>query len=114
MTNLIVPEIVCPQCGAAIDVNDERCRRCGAATGNRQRPNWLESRRGVLTMLFLVLYAFGLPMLWRSRHFTPAGKIVVSVLVTAWTVLLLWLIWLALYQVLISLRQLWQAWQPSV
>ena len=50
----------------------------------------------MLGMLFFVTAALGLPILWMSRGFSLAGKIIVSVLVIAWTVLILWLFWLVM------------------
>jgi hypothetical protein len=48
----------------------------------------------MLAMLFFVTAALGLPFLWISRGFSTFWKIVLTVLVTAWTVLILWVFWL--------------------
>jgi hypothetical protein len=48
----------------------------------------------VLGLLFLVTAALGLPILWKSRGFSLAAKVVLSLVVTAYTALLLWGFWL--------------------
>jgi hypothetical protein len=53
-----------------------------------------DSRWIVLGTLFLVTGVFGLPMLWISRGFSRAGKVVLSIVVTLYTVLLLWAFWI--------------------
>lgn len=45
-------------------------------------------------MLFFVTAALGLPLLWMSRGFSRGWKIVLTVLVLAWTALILWVFWL--------------------
>ncbi len=47
------------------------------------RPLW------VLILLFLVLGPFGLPILWRSPGFSRPVKIVLTILVLAYTALLI-------------------------
>lgn len=70
-----------------------------AKSSAAQEPLWrraLDNPWVMLGMLFFVTAALGLPVLWMSRGFSLAGKIVVSVLVIAWTVLILWLFWLVM------------------
>jgi hypothetical protein len=43
----------------------------------------------MLLMLFGVTLFLGLPFLWMSRGFSTAGKIVVTILVLLWTVIVL-------------------------
>lgn len=50
----------------------------------------------VLGMLFFVTAALGLPVLWISRGFSPLWKVVLTIAVLAWTVLILWLFWLVM------------------
>lgn len=50
----------------------------------------------ILGLLFLVTAILGLPLLWISRGFSPAWKIVLSVIVTLYTALLFWGFWLVL------------------
>src|SRR5262245_34173269 len=44
----------------------------------------------LLAVLFFVTAAPGLPLLWISRRFSLAGKIVWTILVLIWTALVLW------------------------
>lgn len=50
----------------------------------------------VLLTLFFVTAAIGLPILWMSRGFSTFWKILVTIAVLAWTVLILWLFWLVM------------------
>jgi hypothetical protein len=50
----------------------------------------------MLAMLFFVTAALGLPFLWISRGFSTFWKVVLTVLVLAWTALILWLFWLVM------------------
>jgi hypothetical protein len=50
----------------------------------------------MLLMLFFVTAALGIPFLWISRGFSRTSKIVLTVLVSAWTVLIFWLFWLVI------------------
>jgi hypothetical protein len=43
----------------------------------------------ILALLFFVTGFFGLPALWMSRAFTPGAKIVLSIVVTIYTLLLI-------------------------
>jgi glycopeptide antibiotics resistance protein len=55
-----------------------------------------DNRWFVLATLFFVMAILGLPLLWRSRAFSTAGKILVSFLVTVYTIALIWAVWLVL------------------
>jgi len=48
----------------------------------------------MLAMLFFVTAALGLPFLWISRGFSTLSKVVLTIVVLAWTALALWLTWL--------------------
>ncbi|MFG0290437.1 MAG: hypothetical protein ACF8CQ_19820 [Rhodopirellula sp. JB044] len=56
--------------------------------GDTERGGVERSRWAVLTVLFVVTGAFGLPLLWRNDRFSLAGKCFWSVAVTAYTVAL--------------------------
>ncbi|EMI54182.1 hypothetical protein [Rhodopirellula sallentina] len=55
----------------------------GVEGGGVERSPW-----AVLTVLFVVTGAFGLPLLWRNDRFSLAGKCFWSVAVTVYTVAL--------------------------
>lgn len=48
----------------------------------------------VLGMLFFVTAACGLPVLWLSRGFSPLWKVVLTLVVCVYTVVILWAFWL--------------------
>lgn len=100
--------VVCSACGAEVPPSAGVCQRCGAATrvaaaGPAQAVNSAAGGKSlldrpwfILGLLFLVTAILGLPLLWISRGFSPAWKIVLSVIVTLYTVLLFWGFWLVL------------------
>ncbi len=49
---------------------------------------WYDQRAPVLVILFLVLGAFGLPILWRSSGFSQREKALYTVLTVLYTLLL--------------------------
>ncbi|HEY2410793.1 MAG TPA: hypothetical protein VGI40_01040 [Pirellulaceae bacterium] len=57
------------------------------------RPSWrdlVDRPLVLLAVLFFVTAAPGLPLLWISRRFSLTSKIVWTILVLAWTALVLW------------------------
>ena len=48
----------------------------------------------MLLVLFFVTAFLGLPFLWMSRGFTTFWKVVVTIAVLIWTVLVFWVFWL--------------------
>ncbi len=78
---------VCPQ---VLDPEDAYCRRCGA---RRDAPPPLtENRLFVLGLLFLGIGPLALPLLWRSRAFTPSRKFLISIVNLVFFVALLGLL----------------------
>ncbi|MDX1945182.1 MAG: hypothetical protein SFU86_07230 [Pirellulaceae bacterium] len=70
-----------------------------AETAASESPLWrraMDNPWVMLTMLFFVTAALGLPFLWMSRGFSTVGKLVATILVLAWTALILWLFWLVM------------------
>lgn len=103
----LVTTIVCAECGAELPPSANVCPGCGAAaavTAAEKPPQMAGSTAGVrslldrpwliLILLFFVTAILGLPLLWISRGFSLAWKIVLSVVVTTYTTLLLWGFWL--------------------
>jgi hypothetical protein len=50
----------------------------------------------LLAVLFFITAAPGLPLLWISRGFSRAAKIVVTILVLLWTALVVWAFYLVM------------------
>ncbi len=48
----------------------------------------------VLGLLFFVFAACGIPLIWMSRAFSKLGKTVLTIVISLYTVLILWLFWL--------------------
>ena len=70
-----------------------------AAPPTEVSPAWrraLDNPWLMLAMLFFVTAALGLPFLWMSRGFSTLSKVVLSVVVLAWTALILWAFWLVM------------------
>ena len=98
---------VCRRCAKFLDADDNFCRRCGTlteygaaqvATGKlpppaslptAEPPRWTESPVVVLLAL-AVLLPLALGMLWRSRRFTRAWKIGLTLVVLLATAALTW------------------------
>jgi hypothetical protein len=108
------PKPVCCRCAAALDADDNYCRRCGTPTplgvslgvsaGGKHPAAW-ESPWVILPLLFFVLGPLALPLLWRSRCFTPLWKWALTIIITALTVLLVWTMWIEVQHALAPLQK---------
>jgi ribosomal protein L40E len=109
-----VNTILCPACEAELPVIADRCPHCGTACGRAGLPvaaraareRMLDNRWFVLILLFGVTAGFGLPLLWCSRGFSRHAKWAWSVVVIAYTALVLWLMWLMVIWICDSIRPL--------
>lgn len=114
MEPIVHARLVCRRCGRELDVAAAACPRCGSTIGGSAVPvqsaadaslQRLLDRPGVvLLLLFGVTAAMGIPFLWRSRAFSTAGKVVLTVIVSLYTLLILWLFWLVFSWSLGSIR----------
>ena len=107
-----------------LDVGDRFCRHCGTPLGNTAgnsgtpdhpkpdrsgRPAESSQRHSmVLAGVVLLLGPLALPMLWRSRRFPNAWKIILTTLVLAVTLLIVSLLWYVFCKSPEPLRQLRQ------
>jgi len=102
-----IQKIVCRRCFAVLDVSDNFCRHCGAATAGdggavaapvgvaaTRKSKGTDNPWGVLLMLFVVLGPLALPMLWRSRGFSPLWKTLLTLVMVGVTALVFFLMWL--------------------
>jgi len=103
MPTLIVRQIACPGCNAVLDVRCDACETCGAGTASddatirrRTRFQWIHHRHTMLLVLLGALGVLGIPLLWRSRAFTTAGKWLWSLVATIETAVLLGGCWWAI------------------
>jgi hypothetical protein len=131
MDNPVLAQATCCRCHAVIDDGDKYCRYCGERAdvsdndGGTEaidvgdagtvlppavsQPGSCESRGAILSLLFLAIGPFALPLLWRSRCFTPFWKKALTGLVLGLTALLLFLLWLVVKQFILPLRQVVEA-----
>jgi hypothetical protein len=115
MSSCEIEKIVCYRCHALLDLGDNFCRRCGVPTTQAPSPSqpavspqplrFGESRVVILVMLFVVLGPLALPMLWRSRCFSLAWKIILTVLVVGATLAVFWLLWYTVHAILTPLQR---------
>lgn len=118
-----VLDLLCPRCSSVIQARDTHCANCGAEIATSNDPIQLsgnqddtvgpdplvDNRWFVLGLLFLALAGFGLPLLWKSSAFSPLGKIVLTIIVLLYTLLLIWLIVVGLQQIFAQIQQLREA-----
>jgi len=83
------PGMRCWACYKLIDEGDAFCRHCGKAQGRYQswvfRPGW------VLVLALTVLWPLALPLVWYSRRMSAAMKGVMTSIIVAYTVAVVWL-----------------------
>ena len=83
----------CPSCGAPLE--STTCARCGQAslpssTASSSPPaKWYYNVWFVLAMLFFVLGPFGLPLVWKNPKFSRWVKIILTLAMVVYTVLLI-------------------------
>ena len=124
-----VEKIVCRNCFAVLDVEDNFCRHCGAGTRETSasaasshssravppQPAWpvrkppkpvYDNPWAVLGLLFLVLGPLGLPVLWHSRAFSRSSKIALSVAVAVMIIAMFGFVLWSLKEALAPLSEL--------
>ncbi len=109
MDPVSVGTVVCPQCYGDVGAGEERCPHCNAVisgegtslniarAGRSLRENVVDNPWGVLGVLFLTAGILGLPVLWRSKAFSHASKLLLSVVVVGYSTAILaflaWFLW---------------------
>lgn len=86
----------CAFCGAIRKASAKFCDQCGqAATSQLQEPaadknaRWYHNILFVLFMLFFVVGPFGLPLVWKNPKFSRTVKIILTLAMVVYTVLLI-------------------------
>lgn len=77
-------------------MNEDDVKRGPDAPDARQATSSADHPWVVLACLFLAAGALGIPLIWVSRAFSRPVKILLTVLVTLYTALMLWILWLVL------------------
>jgi len=117
-----IEQIECFHCTTALDVDDNFCRNCGTPTvggdfsgslsvASIGRPKPLDNPLVILGLLFFVLGPFALPLLYKSRAFPTAVKILLTIIVLIIAVAAVWVTLYFMRQFLAPLKQFWQEWQ---
>jgi hypothetical protein len=129
MSDTVTPKTICRQCHGVLDASDNYCRHCGTSTAHlagvtdgdsaaaalvvkpvvgptAREPGWSESPWVVLSLMFLVLGPFALPLLWRSRRFTRLWKGILTIAMAALTAFLVYSMWFVVHEALAPLREL--------
>ena len=87
----------CMMCGASAPAGTKFCGQCGQSLDplaaplpprTEQRPRWYNNIWFVLFMLFFVVGPFGLPLVWKNSRFSQRAKIILTLLMVVYTVLL--------------------------
>ena len=90
-----MPTRPCLLCGAVLAEEAQFCSQCGKPdiAAPRARPaaaaRWYHNIWFVLAMLFLVLGPFGLPLVWKNPNFSRTVKIVLTLLMVIYTIVLI-------------------------
>ena len=121
MRNQADVTLICPRCSSNVAGEDIGCGNCGAILNVAQNPNRsrknaesalrtvCDNRWAVLGILFLVMAAFGIPLLWCSRAFSWRGKALLTILVIAYTALIVWLVVFCIRHVIEQITSVWAA-----
>jgi hypothetical protein len=105
-----VDNYLCPKCSADVEAEAKVCKSCGAVISAGDAPSsdspaikpdgslrgLLHNRWAILGLLFLVMAALGIPVLWASRAFSTRTKILLTIAVSLYTILILWGFWLVM------------------
>ena len=75
-------------------------QEAGDSSEQKKDVPWLFSKAGILIMLFLVLGPFGLPLLYKSPSFKPRGKIILTLAVMIYTMVILLALVIAIFLIL--------------
>ncbi|MDI6783330.1 MAG: hypothetical protein QME64_04435 [bacterium] len=99
--------IYCPSCYAVVETtNAEVTDRV------RKKKKWYYSVPFVLLMLFAVAGPFAIPLLWGSPKFRITSKIILTILVIIYTIILIWLTYKIILMLIPQYRDLMQILRP--
>lgn len=103
---IVIPRIVCPQCGGELSLDETDCPACASARTFPPSPSPAPNkqparpRRAIeddpWLMVVLLLFGIGplaLPMLWRGGAFSIVGKLFLTALVFGLMALIAGLLW---------------------
>lgn len=79
----VLSTIPCRKCGTTIGVDAQFCSQCGYRQD--QGSAWYYHPVWILLLAFLVLGPFALPLVWRSSKMNPVMKIVMALVILAYS-----------------------------
>jgi hypothetical protein len=120
-----IESILCERCLAEVEVGRSRCPQCGAPTGLAESPASAAPAQAatsraptpdeklrdnpwvILLLLFAALGPLAFGQLWKSRAFSRPMKIFLTVLTSAVTVLVVWLLVVVVQMFIAAVAPLW-------
>ena len=99
--------IYCPNCYTVVGITNTE-----VADRDRKKKKWYYSVPFVLLMLFAVAGPFAIPLLWRSSKFGRVSKIILTILVIIYTIILIWLTYKLLLMLIPQYQDLMQILRP--
>ena len=101
----------CHRCHAGLRPEQLRCPVCGAPrpgvdlppivpaaapTDKRASRGVIDNPYAVLAAVFFAMMFLGIPLIWACRAWSPATKVVLTIVTLLYSALILWLFWLAM------------------
>jgi hypothetical protein len=101
----------CERCHARLRPGELRCPACGtprpgvdlpplapgaATTDKRASRGVIDNPYAVLAAVFFAMAILGVPLIWACRAWSPATKVVLTIVTLFYTALIFWLFWLAM------------------
>jgi hypothetical protein len=116
-----VPETnECLHCHGGLAPGDDRCAVCGTPRGATTPPptpatagqtpasrGLIDNPRAVLAAVFLAMMFLGIPLIWMCRAWSPATKVLLTIVTLVYSVLVFWGFWLIMVWVYGRLSPYW-------
>ncbi len=81
---------------AAADDNLVEATAVEVVEGTSVKVSWrdvVDNRKLLIALLFFATAGLGIPLIWLSRVFSPKAKLILTITVSIYTVVILWLFW---------------------
>jgi hypothetical protein len=111
----------CLHCHGGLAPGDARCTVCGTLRGETAPPprtpdssapaaenrGLIDNPYAVLAAVFLAMAVLGIPLIWMCRAWSPATKVLLTIVTLIYTGLLFWGFWLIMAWVADRLKDSW-------